>query len=68
MGRIDDAFEHDLDLAAGFLATEKTGLDDPGVVEDQQVAGLEQARQIGKLRSTMLATADMQQPAAGALG
>jgi hypothetical protein len=47
---------------------EKARLDDTGVVEDEQVAGREQCRQVGKLPVREALTADMQQPAAAALG
>ncbi len=65
---IDDAFEHDLDLAAAFLDAEEARLDHPGIVEDEQVARLEQARQVGEPAVDMLRAADVQQAAAGALG
>jgi hypothetical protein len=37
--RIDDAFDQHLDLAAAVLDAVQAGVDDAGVVEDQQVAG-----------------------------
>jgi len=44
----DEAFEEQLDLAAARLAAVKARADDPGVVENQEIARGEQPRQIGK--------------------
>ena len=40
--RADRAFDQHLDLPAAVLDAMQAGVDDAGVVEDQQVAGLEQ--------------------------
>ena len=68
MRGIDDAFEQHLDLAAAFLVAEKARLDDAGIVEDEQVAGREQRRQVGELAVGEALTADMEHPAAAAFG
>ena len=44
--RAERAFDHDFDLTAGFLDAEKAGVDHPRVVEYQQVAGTQKARQL----------------------
>ncbi len=46
----DEAFEQQLDLAAARLAAIKARADDPGVVENQEIARGEQPRQFGKMR------------------
>jgi hypothetical protein len=47
---VEQALEHDLHPAAGFLAAEQARGNHPGVVEDQQVARGQQSRQIAKSR------------------
>ena len=55
-----------LDLAARFLDAEEARLDHARVVENQQVTGCEQARQVGEAAVAKLAAANVQQAAAGA--
>ena len=66
---LGDALDQHLDLAAGGLVAVQPGLDDAGVVEDQQVAGPQQAGQVGEAPVMQLAgVIQVQQPAAGAFG
>ncbi|KAG1435612.1 hypothetical protein G6F57_021045 [Rhizopus arrhizus] len=66
---LGDAFDQDLDLAAGDLVARQAGLDDAGVIEDKQVARAQQAGQIGELPVVQLAGAvQVQQAAARAFG
>ena len=65
MFRIDDALKHDLDLPAGFLDAEEAGLDHLGIVEDKQVAGTQQAGQVGEATVCLLQALHMQKTAAG---
>ena len=59
-----DAFDQDLDLSAAVLAAAQPGLDDAGVVEDQQVARAQQTGQVGELTVVQAAGAvQVQQPA-----
>jgi hypothetical protein len=45
---VDDALDHHLDLSAAFLPAEQARLDHLGVVENQQIAGFDQFRQVGE--------------------
>ena len=66
---LGDALDQHLDLAAGGLVAVQPGLDDAGVVEDQQVAGPQQAGQVGEAPVMQLAgVIQVQQPAAAAFG
>ena len=65
---LGDALDQHLDLAAGGLVAVQPGLDDAGVVEDQQVAG-PQGRSVGEAPVMQLAgVIQVQQPAAAAFG
>ena len=64
-----NAFDQHLDFAAAQLVAVEPGLDDPGVIENQQIAGLEQVfdrREAFVVQSSL--PVDVQQPAARALG
>jgi len=65
---VDDALDHHLDPAAAFLLSEQARLDDAGVVENQQVAGGDQLRQVGKAPVVQRVAVDVQQSAGRALG
>jgi hypothetical protein len=41
-----NALQQNLDAATGRLGSDHTGRDDPGVVENEQIAGAQQAGQI----------------------
>jgi len=60
----------DLDTAARFLAPPQPGRNDPGIVEDQQIARAQQIRQIPKPAIGQRARfpVQMQQPAGRPLG
>jgi len=61
---LGDAFDQDFDLTAAVLAAAQPGLDDAGVVEDQQVARAQQAGQVDELPVVQAAGAvQVQQPA-----
>ena len=46
----EGALDHHLHLATGVLGAEQAGMQHPGVVENQQVTGGEEAGQIGKMQ------------------
>ncbi len=60
----------DLDAAARFLAPPQPGRNDPGIVEDQQIARAQQIRQVPKaaIGNCARRPIQMQQPAGRPLG
>ena len=66
--RLDDALDQRLDAAAGRLASEQPRLQHARVVEHQQVAGHEQALDVGEREVARRVARDVQQPARRALG
>ena len=46
---IQYAFNENFNLPSAFLLSSQTGLDDTGIVEYQQVARIDKARQVAKL-------------------
>ena len=60
--------DQNLDRAAAGLAAEQPRLDDAGVVEDQQVARLQQARQLAEHAVDPRVAATVEQARAAALG
>ena len=63
LGGSDDPLEQQLDLAAASLAAVQPRADDPGVVEDQKIAGREQGWQIREHAVVELRLCDMQETA-----
>ena len=64
----EHALEQQLDLAAGRLRRLEARLDDPRVVQHDEVAGRDESRQIGEREIGERGAIDVQQPAAGAFG
>src|ERR1035437_2371493 len=64
MRAIRNALDHHLNLAATFLLSEEPCLDDARVVENQQIAGFDELRQVGKF-AVMQGTLGQMQQAAG---
>ena len=64
---INDAFNHDFDPAAAFLLSEEPCLDHPRIVENQQVTGFDELRQVGELPVMQYPRAYLQQSARRAL-
>jgi len=63
-----DAFHEDLDVAACRLASADSRVDDARVVEDEEVAGLQQRGQIGEAQVGEIQPGNVKQPAARARG
>ncbi len=61
--RLDDALDQRLDAPAGRLASEQPRLQHARVVEHEQVAGHEQALDVGEREVAQRVARDVQQPA-----
>ena len=60
--------QQELNPAAGGLGADEPRLHDPGVVQHQEVAGAEQARQVAEAAIGEHLAGEVQEPAVGALG
>ena len=63
---VHDALQQHFHLAAGVLLAEEAGLDHPGIVEHQQVAGGQQAGQVGEAQVGQVGAVHVQQAAGAA--
>ena len=66
--RIDNALDHHLDLSAAILPAEQARLDDLGVVENQQIAGPDELRQLRESAVVKRSWLNVQQTTRGAVG
>ena len=65
---VEHALDQHFDLAAGCLLAEEARLQHPRVVEDQQVAGLEQADDVGEMAIGDAVAVELQQARSAAVG
>ena len=65
--RAGDPFEQDLDFAAGGLVRADTRLDHPRVVADDEIARLQQRRQVGEIAIGVTVHTDVEQSTARTL-